>query len=107
MSRYGDPQNMVEQLPEKPEWHQQARCRELDVNPDWFWAADGKPTERHYSHIERAKAVCAECPVLVECREHGVKNRESFGIWGGLTPAELRTERKRRSIKRTRSSLVA
>ena len=36
---------------------------------------------------ERAKQVCAGCPVLRECLEHALQH-ERFGIWGGTTPDE-------------------
>lgn len=36
---------------------------------------------------EFAKAICARCPVIMECARWAIRN-ESWGIWGGLTPAE-------------------
>jgi len=38
----------------------------------------------------RAKAVCATCQVLDECRSYALKAGEADGIWGGLTPEERR-----------------
>nr|BFE86401.1 hypothetical protein GCM10020093_090020 [Planobispora longispora] len=38
----------------------------------------------------RAKAVCAGCPVLDECRAYAVRAGEPEGIWGGLTVQERR-----------------
>jgi WhiB family redox-sensing transcriptional regulator len=35
-----------------------------------------------------AKAVCGRCPVVDECREHALKAREPYGVWGGLTVDE-------------------
>ena len=32
-----------------------------------------------------AKAVCAACPVIEQCRKHSLKVREPYGVWGGLT----------------------
>lgn len=37
---------------------------------------------------ERAKAVCAACPVRLQCLEQAVESGERFGIWGGLTDTE-------------------
>jgi hypothetical protein len=46
---------------------------------------------RSPSGIERARAVCAECPVLMQCRRYGTTTgRHEAGIWGGLTEAEHR-----------------
>jgi len=39
---------------------------------------------------ERAKAICALCPVRRTCLEHAVTNNERYGIWGGLTDHERR-----------------
>jgi WhiB family redox-sensing transcriptional regulator len=38
--------------------------------------------------IAEAKAVCARCPVLAECRRDALTAHEPFGIWGGLTVEE-------------------
>lgn len=37
---------------------------------------------------ERAKAVCASCPVRETCLDEAVGHGERFGIWGGLTDTE-------------------
>ena len=36
---------------------------------------------------DRAKDVCRRCPVLAQCRAHGLAC-EDYGIWGGLTAKE-------------------
>jgi WhiB family redox-sensing transcriptional regulator len=38
--------------------------------------------------VAQAKAVCARCPVLAQCRRHALVLPEPFGIWGGLTEEE-------------------
>jgi WhiB family redox-sensing transcriptional regulator len=38
----------------------------------------------------RAKAICRECPVRMECLDYAVRIREPHGIWGGLTESERR-----------------
>ena len=35
-----------------------------------------------------AKAVCIACPVLEPCREHALRVREPYGVWGGMTEDE-------------------
>lgn len=35
------------------------------------------------SDISRAKALCAGCPVMLECLEGAVERREPAGVWGG------------------------
>ena len=49
-------------------------CRLGD--PD-LWFAD-TPAD-----LERAKALCAGCPVLAECLAGALARREPWGVWGG------------------------
>lgn len=39
---------------------------------------------------QRAKEICSQCAVRVECRDYAVAIREQHGIWGGLTEKERR-----------------
>lgn len=45
---------------------------------------DREERERH------AKAICAGCSVLGECRDFALRIREPHGIWGGMTESERR-----------------
>ena len=50
----------------------------------------------------QAKAICARCPVRIECLEYAVRIREPHGIWGGLNELERRIllrERERASLR--------
>ena len=55
------------------------------------------------TEVAAAKAVCNgqdgsdPCPMLETCRNHAIDNRESWGVWGGLS------ERERRKIQRARN----
>jgi hypothetical protein len=51
--------------------------------------------------IERAKAVCATCPVQTRCLQHALEYREHHGIWGGTTEAERRRIIRRRRRRAT------
>ncbi|MFC7373807.1 WhiB family transcriptional regulator [Brachybacterium sp. GCM10030267] len=33
--------------------------------------------------LERAKALCADCPLIQECREGALERAEPWGVWGG------------------------
>lgn len=35
------------------------------------------------SDIARARAICAQCPVMLPCLEGAVARREPGGVWGG------------------------
>lgn len=50
-------------------------------------------------NLRAARAICAECPVIAECRQAGLHERH--GIWGGLSPRQRR--RLRRGLSDGRS----
>ncbi|MDB1086922.1 WhiB family transcriptional regulator [Streptomyces sp. ACA25] len=78
-------------------WHSEAACRRDEAG--LFFAPSHEPTASRLSREQAAKAVCARCPVLLECREHALLLPEPYGVWGGLTAAERRvvlTRRRRR-----------
>lgn len=74
---------------ERPSWHTDAACRGVD--PELFFPDRGGP-------VDLAKQICAGCPVAVDCLDQAIRNREAFGIWGGMS------ERQRRKV---RGALVA
>lgn len=69
------------------EWMLAARCRELA--PEEFFPSDGVG-------VEKARRICADCPVKTECLEHALTYRIDHGVWGGAS------ERERRRILRAR-----
>ena len=66
-------------------WHEDARCAEPDVDPEWFYVERGQTSSR-------ARAVCAECPVRDECLDFAMNDPDarSWGVGGGTTPRERR-----------------
>lgn len=71
------------------DWQERARCRHepmaLFFGPNRF-----EPKRDRLARESAAKAVCADCPVIVECREHALRAEELYGVWGGLGEAERR-----------------
>jgi WhiB family redox-sensing transcriptional regulator len=65
------------------EWQEQGACQEADSRLFFHPEAERGPARR--KRASAALAFCARCPVMRECREHGLKVREPYGIWGGLT----------------------
>jgi WhiB family redox-sensing transcriptional regulator len=49
--------------------------------------------------VAAAKAVCASCPVRLDCLEAGMS--EPRGVWGGLTAYERRRRRHQDSTEVT------
>jgi hypothetical protein len=69
------------------DWQQDAACvhhREVD-----FFPARGES-------VRDAKAVCAGCPVRVQCLDFALRLKVAHGVWGGLSERERRTLRRER-----------
>lgn len=63
-------------------WMQEASCAQTD--PELFWP-EGKGRD-----ADKARKVCAGCPVVNHCAEYAVRTRQREGIWGNLSRRELR-----------------
>ena len=73
-------------------WRSASAC--LSADPDLFFPRTAKgPAERQ---IARAKAICAECRVRLECLEFARTYDLTYGIWGGTTPEDRQRERRRK-----------
>ncbi len=68
------------------DWQMQAACRGLDS--EMFFHPEGERGSAKEARERAAKALCATCPVMTQCRAHALKVREPFGVWGGLTESE-------------------
>ncbi|WP_076214921.1 WhiB family transcriptional regulator [Mycolicibacterium conceptionense] len=70
-------------------WRLIARCRNADTSlMALFFHPEGERGHQRRRRQQAAKQVCAECPVLAECRAHSLAFEEPFGTWGGLTEDE-------------------
>lgn len=65
----------------------QAACRNLPT--ELFF-----PTDKDDVTAERAKAVCARCPVRRDCVAYAVADPEVYGIWGATTERQRRNRRR-------------
>jgi WhiB family redox-sensing transcriptional regulator len=72
-------------------WRRDAHCR--DTDPDLFFPVG--TTGHALTQIARAKQVCGECPVRVECLEFALETNQDSGIWGGTSEEERRVLRRR------------
>jgi len=78
-----------------PAWQFRAACRGEDsalfFAPGYFERKEEKDRRE-----ARARAICARCPVRVDCLEYALRIREPPGVWGGLN------EQQRRALLRER-----
>ncbi len=71
-------------LVDKPDWHDDAECRDTGLN---FYPKRGESTKEQ-------KAICTTCGVVDDCLEYALSTNQKFGIWGGLSVRQLRTVRR-------------
>lgn len=72
-----------------PEWHTQARCREipLDQIDVMFFGETPDPskTSLTVTKIREVKSFCKPCPVFAECLRHALSSPERHGLWAGTS----------------------
>jgi WhiB family redox-sensing transcriptional regulator len=73
------------------EWASKALCNQ--ARPDELFVRGAAQN--------RAKQLCAGCPVRTECLAEALDNRIEWGVWGGLT------ERERRAVLRKRPQVTS
>jgi WhiB family redox-sensing transcriptional regulator len=73
-------------LIEEWEWQYQAACKGMAT--DIFFYSDRERGPKRARREKIAKAICATCPVINQCREQALRLAEPYGIWGGLTQEE-------------------
>jgi WhiB family redox-sensing transcriptional regulator len=78
-------------------WQGQAACR---YDPDLFFSEGDPAAPAVAAQIERAKQVCAGCPVRRACLEWAMARNEKEGIWGGLDEGERQRARRLRMRRR-------
>lgn len=76
----------------RAEWTARAACRDLD--PNLFFPRVGDEMKA-VDYAPEARAACAGCPVAAECLMYALNNAERYGLWGGKTPLQRRSIRRR------------
>ena len=74
-------------------WRDSAAC--LNSDPDLFFS---ERTDRGV--YRKALAICAECAVRDDCLDWALKERIDSGVFGGTTPEERSTIRRRKYPRR-------
>jgi WhiB family redox-sensing transcriptional regulator len=83
---------------ERPAWQADAACVGMPTEEFFPAGSTGPASDR----IARAKAVCALCPVAVQCLEYALSTGQTDGVWGGMSEEERRTEHRRRQRRERR-----
>jgi WhiB family redox-sensing transcriptional regulator len=74
-------------------WQDDAACKGR--------TADMFPPRGENALQELARAICATCPVLEQCRQWVLENPQPYGVWAGMAGKEISEARKRAGIIRT------
>ncbi|WP_433574723.1 WhiB family transcriptional regulator [Nocardia brasiliensis] len=68
------------------QWQLRAACR--GISSSVFFHPEGERGKARAARTSRAKEICSDCPVLLDCRTHALETHEPFGIWGGMTEGD-------------------
>ena len=60
------------------EWQYEAACRDLDT--ELFFHPEGERGSTRRRRAANAKAICATCPVIEQCRSYALAAQEPYGI---------------------------
>lgn len=86
------------------EWSTEAACAGAPTAIFFEEAWDEETNRPIPAGDAKAKQYCKRCPVVNPCLEAALAIGESYGIWGGMNPAErskLMKIRKAKGVKRT------
>jgi len=82
-----DPLQWLADLTRRPQWHSRAACRGAGTTA--FVLGRGA----NAAVMARAPAICATCPVTVQCLDYALADPDTTGIWSGTTAQERRAMR--------------
>jgi WhiB family redox-sensing transcriptional regulator len=71
-----------------------AACKGADLG--LFFGPDAEFVTARQQREAEAKAICAGCPVRLECLAYALDSGEAYGVWGGLSEDERRAMRRQR-----------
>ncbi len=67
-------------------WARKAQCKDTGLDAMFVRGAEQN----------RAKNLCAGCPVKMECLAEALDSKLEWGVWGGMTERERRAVLKKR-----------
>lgn len=78
------------------DWMLQAACR--DMPTEVFFPKENRGRAGNTGLYDRARAICAECPVLAHCDAYATfvlpYQQSVQGVWGGLAPEERKAAKR-------------
>ena len=80
---------------ESADWRIRAHCNLFDIDLFYGPCSESRGAKSRRERI--AQRICAQCPVIEQCRLFALGRFESFGVWGGLTESD----RQRRTLRST------
>ena len=69
------------------DWQQRGLCRAQD-SEIFFPPAHFEHKPEREAREAKAKAICSECPVRIECLTWALDVREPHGVWGGASEGD-------------------
>jgi WhiB family redox-sensing transcriptional regulator len=76
-------------------WQGRAVCG--GVRACLFFGPDAETEPERRIREAKAQAICASCPVQVQCLDYALEHYVRSGVWGGLNERERFRERLRRT----------
>lgn len=75
----------------KDAWRDEAACKGK-FGQLFYPTYSGEREARHQKRAreQQAKRICSRCPVVKECLDWALRNRELTGVWGCTTEVERR-----------------
>ncbi|WP_443055527.1 WhiB family transcriptional regulator [Streptomyces sp. NBC_00690] len=73
--------------PHTMEWQRDAACASED--PELFFPITGLGPEAE--QVDRAKQICARCPVADACYDWARSTGQRSGVWGGVNATQRRS----------------
>ena len=77
-----------------------ASCHDKEYDPEWWFPIEIGGT-REWSRTPnamKARAICATCPMIKECRDYSLRFDTIHGIWAGLDRHERHDLQKKLGI---------
>ena len=71
-----------------------AACKGED--PELFFGPDAEFVSARQVREEKARAICARCPVRPDCLAYALDTGQAYGIWGGASEDDRRAMRRQR-----------